>query len=291
MKVKDLLNQARIELEAKNIKSAWLDPQVLLAHLFSREKEYLHIHPDKEVGKKIEEKYFQLIKKRGQGEPLAYLTGKKEFYGLEFSVGKGVLIPRPESELIIEEILNLDLTKYSSLNLIDVGTGSGCLVITLAKSLTGLKNIAFRGIDKYNQPLKYARENARKHQQKNIKFIKSSLLEHFLKTPKELKEFNLITANLPYLTPEQFSREESIQKEPQTSLISPEKGLAHYKELFRQLARLKSAKPEAKFLIYCEINPEQVKDLKKCSQKILKIKDLQIKKDLSGLDRLVILKV
>ncbi len=290
MKVKDLLNKARKELEAGKIESAWLDPQVLLSYLLSKEKEYLHIYPDKEIEKKIEKKYFSLIKKRGQGEPLAYLVGRKEFYGLDFAVGKGVLIPRPETELIIDETLNLDLNKYSSLNLIDVGTGSGCIITTLSKLLAQKNKITFWGVDKYATPLKYARKNAEKHKQTKIKFSKSSLLDYFLKNPGELKEFNLIIANLPYLTRDQFSQEKSIQKEPKTSLISAEKGLKHYKKLLAQVTRLKKAKPGASFLIYCEINPEQAIDLTKYAQEKLRPNNLQIKKDLAGLDRLVIMK-
>ncbi len=291
MDIKSIYKKSFSNLKYKKIPTPNLDVEAIISFVLKKNKEFLFTYPEHRITAKQKKIISSLIKKRGKGFPLAYLINSKFFFGLDFSVGQGVLIPRPETEIIVQDILETDFKKKKEINIIDLGTGSGCLAITLAKLLNKYENISFWGVDKYAKPLKYACLNAEKHKQTKVKFIRNSLLNYFLKNTTELKEFNLITANLPYLTRNQFKHEKSIQKEPRTSLISPENGLKHYRELFRQIARLKSIKSEANYLFYCEINPEQVKDLEKLSQEFFKPEKLLIKKDLAGLDRVIKIKI
>ncbi len=288
MDIRTLLGKSVNKLKNRGVSSPELDSELLLAQILAKPKEYIHTYPEKKISKEKEKIFWTLIKKRSAFIPLAHLLGYKEFWGRNFSVGKGVLVPRPESELIIEEVLKNDFSSLPELNLIDVGTGSGCLIVTLSRFLEKHENISFWGIDKHSTPLKYSRINAHRHRQKNIKLVKGSLLSYFLKDPDKLKKFNIVVANLPYLTRRQLKEEKSIQKEPKKSLVSPNKGLKHYRKLFEQLFKIKKAKPEAGLRIYCEINPGQADDIKKMASRILKAENREIKKDLSGKERLLL---
>lgn len=221
----------------------------LLSLALDKSKEYIYKNPDKMVSRSAVRAFYKLIEKRLNNWSLAYLKGYKEFYGLKFVVSKHTLIPRPESELMIDEALKFVKPDH---NVIDIGTGSGCLILSLAKN--NKKSASYTATDISNFALKTARTNARKLNLKNkIKFIKSDLLGS---VPKN--KFDIVLANLPYLTPEQM-KEASISKEPSSALLSGKDGLDHYKKLLKQLPGYLADK----YLILLEIDPEQKDAIKK----------------------------
>jgi len=184
-----------------------------------------------------------LITKRQAGVPVAYLTGFKEFYGRQFKVTPDVLIPRPDSELIIDEALKFLKDKQPA-KILDIGTGSGCLIITLA--LETNDRLTYHASDISNNALAVAKENVQLHKA-NITFFQSNLLKEI---PPE--NYDLIIANLPYLNNEQLE-EPSIKFEPSLALDGGKQGLHYIKRLLEQIPRY----TKKGSLVLIEIDPSQ----------------------------------
>lgn len=190
--IADFLNMARTALLAVNIKSARLDGELLLQYQLNLPRTWLLAHDDAEIAPEQWKQLCQLLYLRSQHCPLAYLTRHKEFYGRNFIVNSHVLIPRPESEQIIESLKSLvSDNPHRVRNLIDVGTGSGCLAITAKLELPGL-TVAASDIDQ--QALEVAKQNA-KQLGADISFYQSDLLKDLSSNHK----FDIIIANLPYV--------------------------------------------------------------------------------------------
>jgi release factor glutamine methyltransferase len=274
------------KLTSKKITSAALDSEVLLSFTLKRPKEFLFTYPEKILTSGQQKKYFNLVKRRGRSEPVAYLIGRKEFFGLNFFVDKRVLIPRPETELLVETAVNFLQPKKSATPVIaEVGTGSGCIIISLLKSLppTAQKNIIAHATDISSSALQIAKKNAREHGVK-INFH----LGHLLK-PLAAKKINLLIANLPYGWRDWKSKTTSnngLKFEPPVALFTKEGGLYLYRQFFIQLARQKY-QPD---LILCEFDWRQKNQLLKLVKKYLSSYQAKIKKDLAGLNRILILK-
>src|SRR5579863_7844876 len=184
--VRAALKEAMAQLRAANTPSPTLAAELLLMHTLGCDRTWLYTHPEAALEPSALEKYFALVARRAAGEPTQYLTGKQEFWGLEFEVNPDVLIPRPETEHVIEVALDrLALREIRAgrkqtlsgegLRIADVGTGSGCIAIGLAKDLPGAK---FLATDVSASALKMAERNARRHNfADRIEFTNTSLLE------------------------------------------------------------------------------------------------------------------
>ena len=281
MNIKQTLDQAILKLKKTKNPSATLDAEVLLIEILKKPKEFLYTYPEYVLTKSQTANFKKLINRRVQHEPVAYLIGRKEFYSLDFVVDKNVLIPRPETEMLVEQLINYKLSAIDHKPTIyDIGTGSGCIAVTLKKILPKVNVVA---IDISKSALNIAKKNAKKHKVK-IKFIQSNLLEKI-----KNKKINIIVANLPYL--KQVSNKIIKQKnntlnyEPPRALWAKNNGLALYEKMFRQITDLKY-QPQ---MILCEIDPRQTKQIKTIAKKHLPQFDCQIKKDLAGKNRVLIL--
>ncbi len=264
---KAALKHAAASLSAAGIDSAWLDSELLLAFVLRTDRADILAHDEKLLTAAQARRFFALIKDRSRHYPLAYLVGHKEFYGLDFKVTKDTLVPRPESELLVEEALR-HIDKKTKV--IDIGTGSGCLIISALKHSPA----AGYAVDISSKALAVAKANAKRHGlAKRIIFKKSDLLSGLPINP-DLKL--VILANLPYLTPEQMD-EPSIKREPKSALIAGQDGLKYYRALAQQLRRLSN------YVLLCEINPGQKQGFKKI------FPNAEFKKDLSGKVRLGII--
>lgn len=265
MTLKKLLKKYEKQLDAPEL-------DLLMAQAMHKSKEYIYKNPEKNIRRSSADTLKKLVKKRLSGTPVAYLRRSQEFFGLNFLVNKYTLIPRPDSELIVEEALKF-LKNKKNKNIIDIGTGSGCLILSIAKhSLSG----QFWATDISGRALKIAQTNARKLKLK-INFIKSDLFKNI----KNIK-FDLVIANLPYLTPRQL-KEPSIKKEPRTALFSGPEGLDHYTRLLAQLPKFLNKK----YLVLLEIDPSQKDKITKIIQKNLPDSRLEFLKDLAGNTRVV----
>lgn len=261
---------------------------ILLAHATGEEKTFLLAHPEYELSAEKEEKAREYLKRRLKYEPVASITGHKEFYGRDFLVTEATLIPRPETELLIERALALFETDppLSQADIIDLGTGSGNIIITLAKELPK-KQRKFFGIDVSEQALAIARKNAeRLGAEKDILFLHSDLLRDF-PLPQEKNRHLVIAANLPYLSSEiyQASSEDVRNFEPKSALESGADGLDHYRRLFDELEPFRKHFLSA--ALFLEISPEQSSILRKIILQAFPEAEVSVLQDLADKDRLI----
>ncbi len=283
----ELLKQGRVKFQEGDVFNSDLEAEILWAQDLRKSREFLHTYPREPVTQKGKEKFDNLIKRRLNGEPLAYILGYKDFYGMRFLVNRRVLVPRPETEGIVREVL-ASTPKEESFNIWDIGTGSGCIGISLAKILEEEDNLnKVFATDISRTALKTAMKNRQSHKAKKVEIFESNLLEYFLsnknKFEKSLGFFNIIAANLPYLTKEQYRKSPSIQYEPKGALVATEKGLKYYKQLLEQIDKMDFSS----FLLILELNPEQVPDLREMVVEKLPRSEMSVKQDLSGRDRII----
>jgi len=275
------------------------EAEIILAHILKTDRANIIAHPELRLT------FFQSLKlsraKRAleNNIPLAYILGQKEFFGLNFFVNKNVLIPRPETELIVEEAVkiisnfqfpmsNQCQSPNDKITLIDMGTGTGCIPIAIMKTLKH-ESVKIIATDISRAALRVAKKNAKLHEAK-IQFIKSDLLRKIISdyslflTPYS---FVIITANLPYLTRKWTESEPSIAREPRLALIADDKnGLSLYEKLFEQIKTLFLLIPFSLFLLV-EIDPRQTTDARNLAKKYFPNAQIEIKKDLAGRDRVL----
>ena len=276
--ISETLNLAIQELRAAGVPNDLLDSQTLLAAALGKDRTYLIINFSEQLTSEALEKYQALINRRTTGEPLQYITGRQEFFGLEFMVTPDVLIPRPETELLVEEMLRLAQGINQPL-IIDVGTGSGCIAISLARELEGAKVIA---IDISVGALRVARSNAQKHELQNqVAFIEGDLFSGIEAGTKA----DLIVSNPPYIAAENLPglQREVRDWEPKTALTDFGDGLEFYRRLLREAPAY--LKPGGHFI--CEMGYRQ-------SAKIQALVDRNIwtaptiLQDLQGIERIMV---
>jgi release factor glutamine methyltransferase len=281
-KLAGLLNEACSLFKNKKLKVPEMEAQLLMAHILKRDRVFVIAHPDYLLKPKEIIQFNKLVKARFAGWSSAVLLGTKEFYGLEFKVNKDVLVPRPETEILVDIILEYLKSKPETL-IMDIGTGSGAIITSLYSNLQSKRHL-FYASDKSNKALIIAKSNAKKYQTK-IGFLNGDLLKPYLPILKKTKPQNIvIAANLPYLKPSEMS-ESSIRKEPKSALLSGSDGLWHYRRLFSQLNCIKNSKV---FLI-CEINHEQAQPIEKLAHASLPKSLTHFKNDYTGRIRFFIL--
>jgi release factor glutamine methyltransferase len=289
MNIKQALSEGTNKLKTMETNSARIDAEILLAHTLNKSREYLLTYPEKKISKGQFSNFLFFIKKRLDYQPIAYIIGHKSFYGLDFMVNEDCLVPRPETELMVEEVIKI-AEKLKQTTIIDIGTGSGCIIVSLAKNLKSI--FKYLAIDISVPTLKIAQKNAEINKvSRRIKFFHGNLLKPLIqKDIIEKKENLIITANLPYLTPNQVNSSLTIQNEPILALVAGDDGLKYYRQLFTQINQLKTEKEISGYLL-CEIDPSQTDSIEKLIKDTLTYKEFNKKQDLAGLDRLVIIKV
>lgn len=229
MTIKDLVNFGHRELIGFD--SARLDSELLLSYVLGKPVTYILAHDEKEPGFFQQWRYKRLIANRKQGVPVAYLRGYKEFYGLDFKVNKHVLVPRPDTEALVEAVV--DYLSPDDL-LLDVGTGSACIPISVLKNVNDVEVVC---TDISSSALKVARANAKQHGvESEIQFFQSDLLKN---VPPEVFEGRglVVTANLPYV-PKDFEVNIETKFEPRIALYGGEDGMDIYRKLLEQLLPL-----------------------------------------------------
>ncbi|MFA7319361.1 MAG: peptide chain release factor N(5)-glutamine methyltransferase [Parcubacteria group bacterium] len=270
-----------------------LDLELLIAYILKKPREFVLTHPEYELSP-LKIKNLELkITRRQREEPLAYILGFREFFGLPFLVSPATLIPRPETELMVEEALaEVESLKSKVESIIDIGTGSGNIIISIAKNLN--TDLKFFAIDISAEALRIAKRNAKKNNVAGkIKFLRGNLLEPFIKNSKlEIRNSRtIVLANLPYLSREIYNATlPTVKKyEPKSALYSPKEGLAHYEELFQQIKTLQKAICSSHVTCYAEISPEQKAPMRKLIRRYFSGAKLEFRKDLAGKWRLAII--
>lgn len=252
-----------------------LDVQILLCHILKVDKAYLIAHDDDELTDNEQRAFETLIERRANGEPVAYLVGSKGFYDLEFIVTPDVLIPRPETEHLIEAALTW-AKKQTMIIAADIGTGSGAIAVTFAKHCP---QAIVHAVDISPSALNIARQNATNNGT-SITFHEGSLAQPLI--DRKIK-VNLLMANLPYIRREEMNTLDVAQTEPHLALDGGEDGLDLVRELLKQVQTV--CKPDS--LILLEIGAEQGQAVVDFATKTLSPKNARIIKDYAGHDRIV----
>ena len=289
MTIRQILREYSAKLKSYS-SSPILDIELLLTKTLNQTKEYLFEYPETKLTQPQLNKFKKLHNRRKKGEPIAYILGHKEFYNLDFIVNKNVLIPRPETELLVEEVLKYYKSKIYNLKskilIAEIGVGSGAIIISLAKNI---KKVKFFGTDISGQALSVAKQNAKFHKTK-IKFLKGNLLDPILQFPNYqfLITNSLIVANLPYLEQKEenllpSSDTRGLQFEPKIAWDGGKDGLKYFRKFFQQIKQYK-LKPQAIFL---EIGHKQGDKISKMAKLALPNYKINIYKDLCGFDRVI----
>ncbi|HEY4742411.1 MAG: peptide chain release factor N(5)-glutamine methyltransferase [Candidatus Acidiferrales bacterium] len=232
MNLRSALRDAMAQLSAANVPSHSLAAELLLMHTLGRDRAWIYAHPEFELDAAEAEKYFGLVARRASGVPTQYLTGKQEFWGLEFEVTPAVLIPRPETEHIIEIALERlgAARKSEALRVADVGTGTGCIAVALASEFP---NADIFATDISAAALEVAQRNAARHgMATRIHFAETNLLDAFT---GEAHRFDVIASNPPYIgiADAPTLQLEVRAYEPGVALFAGGDGLAVYAPLIR----------------------------------------------------------
>src|SRR5215813_2480823 len=280
--IAETLKEASEHLRAASVPNDLLDAQTLLAEALGRDRTYLIINFNELLSEDLLSKFQAMVSRRAAGEPLQYITGRQEFFGLDFEVTPDVLIPRPETELIVEESIRLvQQNRIGSPLIIDVGAGSGCIAVTLARELGDARVIA---TDISRPALRVARRNAARHAlEDRVDFVASDLLDAFA----EEGFADFILSNPPYVSDEEMPtlQREVRDWEPHLALTDSNDGLS----ISRRLLKDASSRLKPGGYLICEMGYIQ-------SEKISTMIDRRIwgagrlLDDLQGIPRTIVLR-
>jgi release factor glutamine methyltransferase len=273
-----LLKRAEIFLKSASDSPA-LDAEVLLCSVLKKTRAFLYANPELEVPAKTAKIFEKLVLGRKDGQPIAYLLGKKEFFGREFSVNPCVLIPRPETEGLVEMVLeSLKRNTTKNPKILDLGTGSGCIAITVAKEITLTPNITAADVSATD--LKTAKRNAKKFSAK-IRFVKSDL---FSKLPGC---FNLVIANLPYVKSSNWRKNrKDLGFEPKIALTDGGDNWRLLEKFLQQLPEHLANHGSA----FMEIDPPAKNRLKAWAKKYLSNRKITFYRDLATHNRYAVIR-
>ncbi len=281
--IAETILQGAHKLRQAGVPEARRESGSLVAHVLGRDRSFILSHAGDPIGEEQAERFRECLARRAQGEPLQYITGHQEFFGLDFEVTRDVLIPRPETELLIETALKLFAGSAAAF-ICDVGTGSGCIAITLVHELPQARAIA---IDISPGALVVARRNAARHLvTERINFILSDCLAALKTREPRQSPFDLIVSNPPYIEESAMAglQREVRDFEPRSALAAGADGLAIIRRLLIEAARF--LKADGYFLF--EIGFNQAAAVQQLlAPKTWKL--LDIHKDLQGIPRTVAL--
>ena len=252
---------------------------ILLAHVLQKPKTWVLAHPEAHLNPDQKAHLERLVRRLQAGEPLPYLTGQQAFYGLDFAVSPAVLIPRPETELLVEEALSWLVAHPEAKHALDVGTGSGCIAIALATCKPWLTITA---TDLSPQALNIAKQNAETHQvSAQITFEQTDLV------PWGDQTFDLVCANLPYIPTKKLGEVNTLGFEPTLALDGGTDGL----NLIRRLLERLPTQLNSPALVLLETEATLGAETLALAKTVFSKADIHLLQDLAGLDRLVRIKI
>lgn len=275
--IREALSHASRLFEECSLRSPLPDGLFILGSILHQDRAYLLAHPDQTLDRAQEKTFHDWVTKRAEHFPLQYLAGQQEFFGREFRVGPSVLIPRPETELLVEEaIFELKAREVDHPFILDVGTGSGCIAVTLACELSACRVVAS---DISAEALRVASENARRLGViRQIDFLQANALEAF---GPRAKRFDLIVCNPPYGDPESPDVDLSVRRfEPAQAVFAAERGLGVYRQIFRGGRKLIAPGGRLVFELGFGILPDVVRLAEAAQWKLV-----DMKRDLAGIQR------
>ena len=255
VQVKDIISNAAIELKKKNIQSARLDAEILLSSVLKSNRLDLVLKKNQKINFKEEQLFNQLLDKRKNNEPVAYIIKNKSFWNEDYYITSGALIPRPETEILIEMICKKIINDKKSLNILDIGCGSGCLLISLLREFSKSRGV---GLDISKEALNICKTNINKY---NLNH-RTKLIHGDMNKITIVNKFDIIVSNPPYLKNSEYQKlsKDIKQYEPRIALVAnQEDGIFYYREIIKKF----SSSLKVGGLLAFEIGDKQWKEIKK----------------------------
>ena len=281
MNIREAIKTGMNMIKEKNIEDATLKSKMIMENVLGQNRQYIIANDLNQLDYKQEKEYFFEIEKLLENNPIEYITNKKEFMNLELYVNQDVLIPRQDTEILVEEVINiLQNIKAENIQILDMCTGSGAIAIALAKNV---EKCIVDAVDISSGALEVVRKNVVKNQvEDKINIINSDL---FSKVPN--KKYNLIVSNPPYIERNVIENlDKQVQKEPIIALDGGEDGLDFYKKIINKA----SSYLESNGYLCFEIGYNQKNEVQNLLSNSGKYQNIYCKKDLCGNDRVVIAK-
>jgi release factor glutamine methyltransferase len=253
MNIQNIINKGKNILKNNNIANPYLDSEILLSESINKGKKHIMLNPKEILNNEHLDCFNSLIERRKKGEPIAYLINKKEFWKSEFYVNKNVLIPRPDTEIIVEQVLKI-YSKNSQLQVLDIGTGSGCILLSILKERANFYGI---GIDISKKSIDVSKLNAKKLKLNNrVKFYNSDV-DNF-----KIGKYDIVVSNPPYI--ELFSlkylEKDVANYEPKLALSGGFDGFSEIKKVVSKASKL--IKKNGKFILEFGFNQKnKVKEI------------------------------
>ena len=275
------LVSATQRLEEAGCDTASLDAQVILAHILDKERGWLFAHYDQALTEEEAESFAELVARRADAEPVAYLVGHRDFYGLDLVVDRRVLIPRPETELLVEAVSDhIDSRTNQNVRMVDVGTGSGAVAVAVAANCPSAQIYA---VDLSPAALEVAQENVQRHDSRGqITLLQSDLLAAL---PQKV---DIVAANLPYITSGDYPNlmADVRDYEPRLALEAGPEGLDLIERLLDQAPD--HLRPGG--VLFLEIGADQGKGVLQLVERLLpQAQHIGVRQDYHGYDRLVVI--
>lgn len=272
--IKENLEYAIKKLKENDIEECSLKAKLLLSYVLIKPKEFLIINEEKNLSEAEQEKFNRLLEQMIDNVPLQYLVNKQEFYGIEFFINENVLIPQPDTEILVEEVINIS-NRENKKEILDMCTGSGAIAIALSKNI---KNANIIATDISDKALEIAKKNDKENK---INFIKSDMFENL-----KNKKFDVIVSNPPYIKTDIIKTlSKEVQKEPMLALDGGKDGLNFYRIIINNADKHLNSNG----YLCLEIGDDQKEEVVQLLKQ-KKYKEIYSKKDLSGNDRIVVAK-
>lgn len=279
MKLRDVFEKSVQFFKEKKVESARLDAELLIADALKIDRLQIYLKYEQPLSDAEVSACREAIRRRAQGEPVAYILGERGFYGEMFKVGTGVLIPRPETEMLVEEALEfIKANGITNPEILDLGAGTGCIGFSILKNCEGAR---LTSVEKSPEAFKYLQLN---QQALELSERSELMLQDVYGVTFAEKKFDIIVANPPYIATTDVQVEENVKKfEPQSALFAPDEG---YRDLYQWSDLARSwLKPTG--LMLFEMGHTQGEKLKTHFERLGGFSSIHILKDLSGLDRAV----
>ncbi|WP_138159029.1 peptide chain release factor N(5)-glutamine methyltransferase [Peptoniphilus catoniae] len=271
MEIRDILKEGLIYLKDSEYTNPFFELRLILSRLFNKDISYLVAHDDTEVPKDLEKKYFEILKRRKNGEPLAYIFGECEFYGKKFLVNKNVLVPRKETEHSVD-VLKLILKEKKIKNFLEIGSGTGIVSVILALQY---EETNFLSVDISKDAIANTKKNIDLYNLNNIKVAESNVYSNVT------GKYDIIYSNPPYIASEDIENLQiEVKQEPRLALDGGPDGLSVYKKIIKDVKRYLNP---GGYLVL-EIGYNQ----KEAIEKLLKDCNTLCIKDISGHDRVIV---
>lgn len=283
--IQDALNKAVKAIEKTEAFTPLLDAEVLLCHTLHTDRLFLILHRDKELTQEQVDYFHGLIQKRLKGVPVPYLTKRQEFMGLDFYVAEGVLIPRPDTEILVETVIRIakSINTKSILQIVDIGTGSGAISVSLA---TYIPNVLIYAIDLSYKALEIAKKNAKANQVSDkIIFLQGDLLRPLAQKQLQYR-IDILVSNPPYIPSREIDglQVEIAEYEPRLALDGGEDGFDYYRRIIDQS---RTYLKQGGWIAF-EMGYDQGKQIEKTMEAERIYNHIERVKDLSGKERVII---